>query len=89
MAATIEASRRDPLSVGGPAVELDAVVATIDQARTEVGRLIGALPDSTPMFAVVDIAVAADHLRAAVVLLDKAADAIEADQRQAAAAVQR
>lgn len=51
----------------------------IDSIRADVNSVIRDLPDDSPMFAIVDIVNALWNLRNASVLLDKAADALEAD----------
>lgn len=59
---------------------LDDAVSRIDLIRNEINKMIRELPDSTPMFAIVDIVNALWNLRNASVLLDKATDTLEADQ---------
>ncbi len=59
--------------------QVDDAVNRIDLIRADVNALIRELPDTVPMFALVDIVNALWNLRNASVLLDKAADALEAD----------
>lgn len=59
---------------------LEDATNRIDLIRGDLNALIRKLPnDDTPMFTIVDIVNALWNLRNASVLLDKAADALEAD----------
>lgn len=51
----------------------------IDTVRRFVNEIVRDLPDDAPMFPIVDIVNALWNLRNASVLLDKAADTLEAD----------
>ncbi|KMO70092.1 hypothetical protein [Mycolicibacterium chlorophenolicum] len=57
----------------------DDAVFRIDMIRTAINAAIRELPEDVPMFALVDVVNALWNLRNASVLLDKAADALEAD----------
>jgi DNA replication initiation complex subunit (GINS family) len=62
-----------------PAQRLDVAVNRVDLVRHDVNVVLQVLPTDAPLFAVADIVAALGHLRNASVLLDKAADALEAD----------
>lgn len=76
-----------PETTGAPpaplddALRLDGAVNLVDLARHDLSVVLRELPDSTPLFACVDLAAAQGHLRSAAVLIDKAADAIEGGKR--------
>lgn len=67
-----------PAPAAAPQILEDAT-NRIDLIRGDVNAVIRDLPDDTPMFAIVDIVNALWNLRNASVLLDKAADTLEAD----------
>ncbi|MDH6245736.1 hypothetical protein [Mycobacterium sp. OTB74] len=58
---------------------LDDAVNRVDLIRSDINAVIRDLPDTAPMFAIVDIVAALSNLRNAAVLLDKATDRLEAD----------
>lgn len=57
---------------------IDTTVNMADLARGDISRLMPQLPAATSLWVHVDLVRAIGHLRQASVLLDKAADAIEA-----------
>lgn len=71
--------QHDQLAATYAPLILEDATNRIDLIRADVNAVIRDLPDDTPMFAIVDIVNALWNLRNASVLLDKAADALEAD----------
>lgn len=69
----------DQLVPSYPPMTLEDATNRIDLIRADVNAVIRDLPDDTPMFTLVDVVNALWNLRNASVLLDKAADALEAD----------
>lgn len=63
------------------AQRLDVAVNRIDLIRVDINTLLRELPTNAPLFGVVDIVAALGHLRQAAVLVDKAADQLEAVKR--------
>ena len=76
-------------SIGGPppsrrpvpatALQLDAMVKLVDLARNDGNKVLNQLPRDTGLFQVVDLVSALNHLKQAVLLIDRVADQIEAD----------
>ena len=67
----------DAVAATTTADQFDQITARLDQLRGDLYRAVRALPDRA-LPAVFALAVATDHLRAAAVALDQAADRIEA-----------
>lgn len=61
------------------ALMFDRATNLADLARGDVSKLLPTLPDGISLWVHVDLVRAVHHLRQAVVLIDKAADAIEAE----------
>ena len=57
---------------------LDTDVNLIDLLRHDLNEIFRALPQDAPLFAVADIVASLGHLRHAAVLVDRAADQLEA-----------
>lgn len=70
----------EPITPMQPELALDQAVNLIDLVRSDINGVIRALPGDAPMFAIVDIVNALWNLRNAAVLLDRAADVLEADK---------
>ncbi|OBG11689.1 hypothetical protein A5768_11445, partial [Mycolicibacterium fortuitum] len=60
------------------ALVFDRATNMADLARADISKLLPTLPDGINLWVFVDLVRAVHHLRQAVVLIDKAADAIEA-----------
>ncbi|MEN4399653.1 hypothetical protein [Mycolicibacterium conceptionense] len=60
------------------ALVFDQSTNMADLARADISKLLPTLPDGINLWVFVDLVRAVHHLRQAVVLIDKAADAIEA-----------
>lgn len=61
------------------ALALDSAVNLTDLARTDLNAVLRTLPDDVPLFAVVDLVAALGHLRLAAIMIDRAADALNAE----------
>ncbi|SUA04723.1 Uncharacterised protein [Mycolicibacterium fortuitum] len=61
------------------ALVFDQATNMADLARGDISKLLPTLPDNTSLWIHVDLVRAVHHLRAASVLIDRAADAIEAE----------
>ncbi len=61
------------------ALMFDRATNLADLARGDISKLLPTLPDGTSLWVHVDLVRAVHHLRQAVVLIDKAADAIDAE----------
>lgn len=61
-----------------PAQQLDVLVNRLDILRADGNEILRELPVDAPLFAVSDLVAALGHLRRASVLIDRAADQLEA-----------
>lgn len=61
----------------GIAHRLDAAVNMIDLARSDGNAALRELPQTAPLFSVVDLVTALGHLRQAAILFDGVADSLE------------
>lgn len=61
------------------AQHIDVLVKKVDLIRVDGNKVLRELPSSAPLWSVVDLVAALNHLRLAAVLLDRATDRIEAD----------
>lgn len=60
------------------ALQLDGAVNLVDLARADANNALRMMPADVPLFAVVDVVAALGHLRQAAVLIDRAADQLDA-----------
>ena len=66
-----------PIGPTGIARRLDAAVNMIDLVRNDGNAALRDLPQTAPLFSVVDLVTALGHLRQAAILLDGVADTLE------------
>ena len=81
---TVPTTTPSVVPVVSTALVLDQAVNMIDLVRNDLNKVFPAVAETAPLFAVVDVLAALGHLRHAVVAIDKAADAIEADTQAVA-----